>query len=275
MMGFLIATMSSTATQVTHIVLAPDAQEYLGFYGCLAARRPGGSNVPAILFWTAPFVFNLVMLALATRHSIVASRATESAVTQAFLRDGIWYLSVATVANLVSVLLSAQTVNSNLHTFNAPGSIGLSSVMASRLMLSTLARQAAPRHPFLHNSSHGSRDGGATTRYVPPISSGRATVAHDESAIDHLPHLNDHARRQIRQRALDRDWEEQLDPADEKVDRVSQDVASGLGSTCGVAMECQMSDATLADNRSLRSHGTYENSIKSMPEAEESGREHA
>lgn len=63
--------------------------------------------------WTAPFVFNLVMLSLALWHSFKTTKGATTngkkvSIVQALLNDGIWYLSVATLVNLVSVILASR-----------------------------------------------------------------------------------------------------------------------------------------------------------------------
>ena len=111
---------------------SPPAQQYLNFYGCIAAGKPGKSIAPTIILfaffsllslfvsiqayklstlsWSAPLVFSLVVLGLALYRCLTMRGVggDKISVVRALLRDGIWYLSVPVVVNLVSVIFASR-----------------------------------------------------------------------------------------------------------------------------------------------------------------------
>ncbi|GAA5905980.1 DUF6533 domain-containing protein [Sporobolomyces salmoneus] len=152
----LVATMSATASQFTYLDFEPDVEQYLNFQGCIVDRKRGKSIAPSIVFWAAPFLFNLLVLSFAIYHSITARMvgSKRMPVFKAFVRDGIWYISVSTLVNLVSVILSAQTTNSNLHNFNSPAAIALQFIMSNRLLLRKFRHQHSPANTTLSSTSN-------------------------------------------------------------------------------------------------------------------------
>ncbi|GAA5949115.1 hypothetical protein JCM3765_004016 [Sporobolomyces pararoseus] len=236
----LMSTMASNGAQFTHVDFSPPAQQYLNFYGCIAAGKPGKSIAPTIIFWSAPLVFSLVILGLALYRCLTTREVggDKISVVRALLRDGIWYLSVPAVVNLVSVVLASQTANPNLHNFNAAGSISLNFVMANRLMLSSFRHDSSPTSSM----TPGSRE---TPRFNPTFPSNNFAVGSSPivpaptSSIPRRPHD-----------PLSDDLDE-----DEKYDR-NLDIEAGStgGGVGGIEMERKCSGATtLADNRSIRS----------------------
>ncbi|GAA5986098.1 hypothetical protein JCM5350_004432 [Sporobolomyces pararoseus] len=239
----LMSTMASNGAQFTHVDFSPPAQQYLNFYGCIAAGKPDKSIAPTIIFWSAPLVFSLVALGLALYRCLTTREVggNKISVVRALLRDGIWYLSVPVVVNLVSVILASQTANPNLHNFNAAGSISLNFVMANRLMLSNFRNDSSPTSSM----TPGSRE---TPRFNPTFPSNNFAVCSSSPAVPTAPTSSSSVPRRTHGDSLSDDLEE-----DEKYDR-NLDIEAHAGSAGGIEMERKCSGATtLADNRSIRS----------------------
>ncbi|KAM0751467.1 hypothetical protein T439DRAFT_355387 [Meredithblackwellia eburnea MCA 4105] len=104
--------------------------------GCVATGQNGNSGF-VIAFWAAPLFFDSLVMILTVWRVVTLRRDSggQVPILNTFLQDGAFYYGVILVADTINIAFYAQP-DTTIQTINAPLSTVLTSLMASRLVLS-------------------------------------------------------------------------------------------------------------------------------------------
>ncbi|GAA6014198.1 hypothetical protein JCM11491_004135 [Sporobolomyces phaffii] len=109
----------------------------------------GHAQLPMPLYlsvWGAFLLIDAVVFALTVHKSLEITRTFGPVpIVRALVHQGVGYYSVLTAVHFVSVAIILQTAHPRLRALNTSASLVVMSLMASRLVLSLLARAGTPR----------------------------------------------------------------------------------------------------------------------------------
>ncbi|KAL7009797.1 hypothetical protein EMMF5_000705 [Cystobasidiomycetes sp. EMM_F5] len=119
------------------IVLQPTLPE--GVIGpCLPTSTSGGKG-PNFAYFLSPFIVDTILTAISMYKAVsIAKEGTVSGLLRVFVRDGLLYFFVTASVNLLSAAFYLQPIAA-MQSINAFASLGLSSLMCCRLVLSLKA----------------------------------------------------------------------------------------------------------------------------------------
>ncbi|GAA6060134.1 hypothetical protein JCM10212_001431 [Sporobolomyces blumeae] len=132
-----LGMMIGAASQLRPVVYPPQVLAALDFKGCAAAiPNSEFSWLISILYWSPPLLFNGIALGLILNRNLELSKqGGRVPILQRMLRDGLFFFLVIMAANLINVVFAAQS-NLAQKNYNVPAALTLTSLMASRLVLS-------------------------------------------------------------------------------------------------------------------------------------------
>ncbi|GAA5902256.1 hypothetical protein JCM5296_003965 [Sporobolomyces johnsonii] len=137
-----VGVMVGATTQFRPLLLSPDIAAAVDFHGCVAIAHDAKAGAFVAVFWAAPLVFDTVILVLTVlRVLCIRRRSGPMPILRHFLRDGLFYYMVVFATDVANVSLYAQS-NTTIQNFSSPASTVLTSLMASRLVLSLFSKNA-------------------------------------------------------------------------------------------------------------------------------------
>ncbi|GAA5959779.1 hypothetical protein JCM21900_006380 [Sporobolomyces salmonicolor] len=142
LLALQVGVMVGATTQFRPLLLAPDLAEAVNFYGCVAIAHDVKAGAFVAVFWAAPLVFDTVILVLTVlRVLCIRRRSGPMPILRQFLRDGVFYYMVVFATDVANVSLYAQS-DTTIQNFSSPASTVLTSLMASRLVLSLFSKSS-------------------------------------------------------------------------------------------------------------------------------------
>lgn len=165
-----------TSLELAHLaavdVPAPIA-EYIGLNGCLTGDYRGSHQGFAYMMSVAPFVTNLVLLALIVHRSWSISKelgGVRIAILRRFVRDGVMYFAIISAFNIMNVAFWTREARS-------------SSTLP--LTLSTCLTRDLFGHR-IEPCTQNVRRPGSRRHQFDPVVSPRSVVAHEQADGDEL-----------------------------------------------------------------------------------------
>lgn len=130
------------------------------FTGCVAAQTSRYYSA----FYIGPLVFDFIIFCLTLYRTIQVSRVGENSLIKLLQRDGIVYYLVVFLVNLLNMAFDLQP-DVPISAMNAPAATILTSIMASRIVLSLKSFRYMQETQHLHKRPNGTSFGNNGTSF--------------------------------------------------------------------------------------------------------------